>query len=170
MSNGIGGGLIGAGAFLLLTTLWWLAPSPERVGLAEHRRAKRNRDAATIVSAASTFAGAVLLLVGSEWLWALLGVLASALLYYVVLVTFTRTEWTMIRQQVVRERQHGDGRITVATDGLINMRQYTGTSLASHFMGDADYGAQAELVAERNSRWRWALRHPRGGDWQRTNL
>lgn len=169
MLNGIGGGLIGAGAFLLLTTLWWTAPPPDRVGFAEHRRAKRNRDGATIVSAASTFAGAVLLLVRSEWLWAMVGLGASSLLYYIVLVTFTRFEWTMIHQQVVRERKHGDGRITVSTDGMINMRSYTGTSMASHFMGDAEYGAQAERVSERNSRWSWALRHPRGGDWQRAN-
>jgi len=155
-----------------LTTLWWPAPPREMVGTAEHRRTSRNGSVATIVSAASTFAGAVVLLVRSEWVWAFLGVVLSAGLYYGLLAAWTRSEWVAIRRQIVREREHGDGRITVNTAnwmGLLN-DTHAESSMASHFMNNVEFGAHAQLVAERNSRWRWALRHPRGGGWDRRNI
>ena len=172
MLDAIGGGLIGIGALLLLTTLWWPPPPREMVGTAEHRRTDRNRNVATIVSAASTFAGAVLLLVRSEWLWAFLGVGIGATVYYVMLAAWTHSEWQAIRHQVVREREKGDGRITVNTAnwmGELN-NPYAESSMASHFMNDDAFGAHAQQVAERNAGWSWALRHPRGGGWDRLNL
>jgi hypothetical protein len=172
MLDAIGGGLIGVGAFLLLTTLWWPSPPREMVGMAEHGRTSRNSDVSTIVSAASTFAGAVLLLVRSEWLWAFLGVGLGAALYYGMLAAWTRSEWAAIRRQVVRERENGDGRITVDTANRIGLRKdaYGESSMASHLMNNAEFGAHAQRIAERNSRWSWALRHPRGGGWDRLSI
>lgn len=171
MLDAIGGGLIGTGALLLLTTLWWPTPPQERVGVAEHGRIHRNSTVATIVSAVATFAGAVLLLVRSEWLWALVGVGIAVALYYAMLVSWAHAEWKAIKRQVARERENGDGRITVNTANWMGMLNDTsaGPTMASHLMADADFGAQAQRVAERNSRWLWALRHPRGGPWDRLN-
>jgi hypothetical protein len=173
MLDAIGGGLIGIGALLLLSTLWWPPPPLEMVGDAEHRRTKRNSAVATIISAAATFAGAVLLLLRNDFLWALLGVGLGLVVYHAMLASWTHREWAAIRRQVTLERQGGDGRITLGTAsrmGETNDPAALTSSMAAWLTNDAEYGEHAARVAARNAQWRWALRHPRGGGWDRLNL
>ena len=173
MLYAIGGGLIGAGAFLLLTTLWWPRPSRELMGIAAQERIRRNTDVATVVSAVLTFGGAVLLLVPSDWLSALLGVGIGAALFYVALAGWTRRAWLEIKRQIVLEREQLDGRITMYTANRIGLQN---DPTAAEFemipiaMNEPALAEHALRIAERNSSWRWALRHPRGGGPGRVKL
>jgi hypothetical protein len=164
----IGGGLIAVGAVLLLSTVWW-PPSPAGiVGTGESERQQRNTEAATLASAVLTFSGAALLLYGSSWLWALVGMGAAAGFYYVLLAWWTHTEWSHVEQQVRRERGLLDGRITIQTADRMRLRiqppgsaQGVGTDIPLP-IGDEGLGAHAQEIATTRARLLWALANPRG--------
>jgi hypothetical protein len=166
MRDAIAAGLIAGGALLLVTTLVWPVGLAEWVGLAEYWREKRAADIAVSMSAVATFTGAVLLLFGGAWPWALLGAALPLAFYYSVLVLQTRQHWKELLTQIVHERTKGDGRVTSGTAikiGLSSDRGQWDPVTARHLVNDESFGAYGQRLAERNSSWSWALRHPRGG-------
>ena len=99
----------------------------------------------------------------SEWAYAVAGVAFGGLVYYAAQVVLTHRAWAALAAQVALERGNLDQRITIETAGrlgLWNIGADASTTFPMMAVEGSGSPAQA-LVAER-SRWRWALRHPRG--------
>ena len=164
MLNAIGGGLIGWGALLLVSTL--TAPTSASGTVDEYERTSRNTQAATALSIASTAAGAVLILVNHAWLYALAGVALGALTYYAVQVAVTHRAWRGLAARVKFERARLDGRVTTHTATRIGMLAYPAAapeSHASHALSIEGSGPRAAAIVTERARLSWALWHPRGG-------
>jgi hypothetical protein len=157
-----GGGLIAAGALLLLSTL--LRPSDTSTDLSEYERTYRNVKTASLLSGGFTLTGALLLLIGSDWRFALLGVASGAAVYYGVQVTLTHRAWQGLNRQVALEVANTGGRISLYTAARVGTVRAGAASefVASHLIM-SDQATATQAVTSERSRISWALRHPLGG-------
>jgi hypothetical protein len=174
MSVAFGSGLIAAGALLALGTVLFPPADKTQVGSAEGYRQERNANIATACAAVAGFVGAVLVLVGTEWMYAFLGAAALAAAYYVFLATVTYFRQRRILSTVLLEREidHDEagapGRITVATAADLGIGSGGDGGLRSHFLGAAQDpqsrqdAALYEALARNRARLTWALRYPYG--------
>jgi hypothetical protein len=157
--NALGGGLVVAGAVILLADLV-LPADLSRLPLAEANRRHRNSRATTISGTTLTLTGSALVLARSPWWPGLGGVAAALLLWWFVLAMKTHSAYAQARNQIETAwTSHGMVSIGLAHWIGFGVVSETDQPLAQQATEDPD---EVLARARRRARWRWALRHPLG--------
>jgi hypothetical protein len=169
IANAIGAGLAIAGALAALAVFVWRLDGSDRTTIYAYERTVRRVQSATIFSVVATVAGAALLLVSSEWRWAVGAFIAVVAIFYLVQVVSAHRHWRALREQLDREMSSDLVQLTTLAeigtfhadfetfDALVRT-PYLGKALVD----DPQVAYAHDVVVERSTVG-WALQHPLGG-------